>query len=283
MSPARAEPLSLLRPGLIAWLGLTVAAFIAAELVTSQALPNPRAAAVAGVGLRVVALLATLAAVARTAVTTREEQEQLLRARDVAAAEQVHEARSALAAIEHAARALPPAAAPITLQEAIVTEVALLRRLLGGRTASDAPFAVADAVAPAVTSAVAAGAAVHVDLGDGLTARGDAIALTQVVQALLDNAQRHAPGSPITVAGAQEQGRLRLAVSDTGPGIAADLLPHVTDPGVRGEASGGSGLGLAVADRLIRGMGGTLHVASVPGAGSRFEIDLPSMVGAAER
>lgn len=72
--------------------------------------------------------------------------------------------------------------------------------------------------------------------------------------------------------------RVRLEVSDTGPGIAADDQRHVFDRlwrGGHGAQTAGSGIGLAVAAGLARAHHGTIEVASELGTGSRFTVILP--------
>lgn len=75
-------------------------------------------------------------------------------------------------------------------------------------------------------------------------------------------------------------GRWRLAVHDTGPGIAEADLPRLFSPfqqldGNTTPAGGGSGLGLSICRQLARALGGEVGVSSTPGQGSRFWADLP--------
>jgi CheY-like chemotaxis protein len=77
---------------------------------------------------------------------------------------------------------------------------------------------------------------------------------------------------------------LHFEVSDTGIGIAENALPHIFEAFTQADGStarryGGTGLGLTIASRLVRQMGGELHVDSRPGRGSRFHcvIRLPEI------
>ena len=64
-------------------------------------------------------------------------------------------------------------------------------------------------------------------------------------------------------------------MSDSGPGIAPELLPHVFDRFVKGAGSRGSGLGLAIARGLVEAHGGTIEVQSPAGGGTTFRVELP--------
>ena len=68
---------------------------------------------------------------------------------------------------------------------------------------------------------------------------------------------------------------MAISVTDTGEGIAPDLLPHVFERFVRGAESTGSGLGLAIAHDITVAHGGTIEVESTVGAGTTFRISLP--------
>jgi PAS domain S-box-containing protein len=67
--------------------------------------------------------------------------------------------------------------------------------------------------------------------------------------------------------------RVQVTVSDTGPGIPAEYLPRITEPFFTTKR-GGTGLGLAIAARIMERLGGRLSVASAPGAGTTFTLEL---------
>jgi PAS domain S-box-containing protein len=104
----------------------------------------------------------------------------------------------------------------------------------------------------------------------------------QVLLNLLGNAVKFTPHGEvqlhITYGGGGAQGRLRFDVVDTGIGIEAENLSAVFQAFRQtrsGAELGGTGLGLTISHRLVRGMGGELRVESTPGKGSRFYFELP--------
>lgn len=104
--------------------------------------------------------------------------------------------------------------------------------------------------------------------------------LTRVLANLLANAIRHTPADgTVLVEARRGDGALELAVADTGVGIEPAAAERVFEPFWRGDearASDGSGLGLALAKRIVEAMGGTIAVESEPQRGARFAIVLPS-------
>ena len=109
----------------------------------------------------------------------------------------------------------------------------------------------------------------------------DRLRIEQVMGNLVDNAIRHPPpGGTVTASAAQLDDVVRVAVADTGSGIAADELTHVFDRLYRVDTSrdretGGTGLGLTIARQLVEAHGGTVWAKSEEGSGSRFGFDLP--------
>lgn len=105
--------------------------------------------------------------------------------------------------------------------------------------------------------------------------------LSQVLGNLLENALRHTPtGGSVDVSCVRDGDRLRIAVADTGEGIAPEHLTRLFERFYRADAArdrehGGAGLGLAIAKALVEAHGGTISVASDgAGAGATFTVDL---------
>ena len=104
-------------------------------------------------------------------------------------------------------------------------------------------------------------------------------ALRRCIANLVENAVRYGGQARIELRRA-EADRVRVSVIDDGPGIPEALLPQVTLPFFRVDASrhrhhGGVGLGLAVADEVARRHGGSLHLANRPEGGLRADLELP--------
>lgn len=122
---------------------------------------------------------------------------------------------------------------------------------------------------------------VLVDVPDGTHALGDEGHTRQVLLNLVSNAVRHTPSGTITIGVESTDDIVRIAVRDTGVGIAADQLPRLFDRFARVESSrsrdhGGAGLGLAIAKTLTEVQGGMIYATSTPGSGSEFVIELPT-------
>jgi two-component system phosphate regulon sensor histidine kinase PhoR len=131
----------------------------------------------------------------------------------------------------------------------------------------------------------AAGAAaprIVLDVDRGLALRGSETELHSIVSNLMSNAVKYTPpDGTITLRWGREGEGARLAVQDTGIGIAPEHLPRLTerfyrvDKG-RARAQGGSGLGLSIVKHGLQRHGGWLDVASVEGEGSTFAAHFPS-------
>jgi len=111
--------------------------------------------------------------------------------------------------------------------------------------------------------------------------QGDEDRLEQVLTNLVDNALRHTFSGGVTIQIGAGEEDVVIRVIDTGEGISAEDLPFVFErfykaDKARTRASGGTGVGLAIARSLIRAHGGEIGVQSTFGAGTQFSIVLPS-------
>jgi signal transduction histidine kinase len=134
-----------------------------------------------------------------------------------------------------------------------------------------------DVVAPIAESVPSR--VVHLDLPQASAlARIDPSDFTHALTNLLENALKYAPDAPITVALSVDAERIRIAVSDEGPGMTPAEAEHAFDRFFRGALHrdvAGSGLGLAIARRAVERANGTLSLETAPGRGSCFTIVLP--------
>lgn len=110
--------------------------------------------------------------------------------------------------------------------------------------------------------------------------RADFQRLKQVVVNLLSNAIKYNyVGGTVTLDCGDVEGRMRLSVTDTGPGVAPQLHDRLFAPFDRLDAESrgieGTGLGLALSKGLMEAIGGSLGVESTPGTGSTFWLELP--------
>jgi signal transduction histidine kinase len=114
------------------------------------------------------------------------------------------------------------------------------------------------------------------------TLTGDEHLLTRVIDNLLDNALRHTPdGGRIDLDCTRRQAEATFAIADTGPGIAPADLPHLFTPLYRGEtsrnrATGGAGLGLAIAQRIVHAHHGTITAHNITPHGVGFTVRIPT-------
>ena len=107
----------------------------------------------------------------------------------------------------------------------------------------------------------------------------DSRRFVQVLTNLIENAVQHAPrGSEVSIAASEEgdgEGRqVRLTVRDQGPGFAPDDLAHLFEP-FYAKRTGGTGLGLAVARRIVREHGGSISVGNAREGGALVTVTLP--------
>ncbi|MFE7457870.1 sensor histidine kinase [Streptomyces sp. NPDC057554] len=186
----------------------------------------------------------------------------------------------------------------------LVEDLLLLARLDAGRPLSYGSTDLLPLVVDAVSDARAAdrgeeGHDAHhrwrLELPDEpVTVRADPARLQQVLVNLLANARTHTPpGTTVTVSVRQATRAtepITLEVRDDGPGIPAELLPHVFERFARGDASrargapmekatGSTGLGLAIVQAVVSAHGGRVRVESAPGR-TVFAVELPAETAA---
>ncbi len=110
--------------------------------------------------------------------------------------------------------------------------------------------------------------------------------LQQVLHNLLDNAVKFTEKGHVRLHMRALDGRLRIEVQDSGPGIAPERQAHIFNRFEHADiqtnrAYGGTGLGLALCEKLTRLQGGSIGVQSQPGQGALFWIELPLQAGSA--
>ena len=119
-------------------------------------------------------------------------------------------------------------------------------------------------------------------LTDDVSVNGDPGRLRELVSVLLDNAVKYADaGGRVEVALRKEHRKAIIEVSNNGPGIPRDALPHVFDrfyrvDEARSRESGGTGLGLAIARHIVGAHGGTINIESSAGGGTKVTVQLPA-------
>lgn len=148
--------------------------------------------------------------------------------------------------------------------------------------AESAPVDLRDAVLPMLACARANGLTVQADIAPGIPVAGARDTVVRVLLTLLANARRHAAGSPVEVRASVCGNQVIVRVEDRGPGVPDELQPVLFERGVRSEATGGSGLGLAAARRLVSELGGTVWYEPRLGGGASFRIQLPLAAAARE-
>jgi len=116
---------------------------------------------------------------------------------------------------------------------------------------------------------------------------GDRARLEQALQNVAANAIRHTPeGGRIGLHASMDGDRVKIAVTDSGPGIPPEHLPHVFDRFYKADASragtriaSGSGLGLSIVQAIVSRHGGDVTASNVPEGGARVELWLPAAAG----
>ena len=120
------------------------------------------------------------------------------------------------------------------------------------------------------------GSKLSLQLEDGrVEAVCDPDRVAQIMRILLDNALRHTPpGTDVEITAGREDGRVRLEVADSGPGLEENTRKHAFERFFTAHSASGSGLGLAIAKELAERMDGGITLISRPGR-TVFSLDLP--------
>lgn len=134
-----------------------------------------------------------------------------------------------------------------------------------------------ESVAAALRKSFPANLQLHLALAAPVAVVGSRGVLTQVLHRLVDNAREAcAKGGNVTVRTRLEGAHAVLTIEDDGPGIPAELLGRVLEPFFTTKRIGaGTGLGLSVCLGIVRQLGGTLSIDSVPGKGTTVTVKLP--------
>ena len=164
----------------------------------------------------------------------------------------------------------------------LVEDLLRLARLDEGRAVQRSAVDLASLAADAVRDALAASPDRTVRLVAPAPAvvQGDQDGLRQAVANLLANAIVHAPGAAVTIRVTTDDRHARVEVIDDGPGMHTEDTEHAFERFYRADASrsrhqGGSGLGLALVDAIVRAHGGVAGITSTLGDGTTVRLELP--------
>lgn len=224
----------------------------------------------------------------RRSLATLTHQVAVMEAGERDSRERLHEITNSISSIAMASSLLHhhgevPESKRAKLEHMLDSEAARLARILtnaGGALeaapeAGDAEVVDLDSVIePVITSHQALQRPVDWE-PSGCVAMGDADAVAEVVNILLDNAARHAPKARTSVEVTQSGNRVEIAVRDDGPGVPADVRRKLFQWGGRGSSSRGQGIGLHLAHRLMTAGGNSLHLEASQ-SGTSFVIGLPA-------
>ena len=234
----------------------------------------------------------------------REQAEMASRAKDEFLGLLSHELRTPLNSIvgwtrilsshhldeEGAAQALETIDRNAKLQARLIDDMLDMSRIISGKLRLDAqPVDLTSVINAAVETLRPAAEAKHIrmyvtlDFGTG-SVLGDPVRLQQVVWNLVSNAVKFVPrGGSVRVSVQRVNSHLELKVSDSGPGIDPEFLPHVWERFRQADSTpnkkfAGLGLGLSIVRHLVEMHGGTVEAANnADGVGALFTVKLPVM------
>lgn len=282
-----------------AWVGFTMVLLGLQETLGLVTVIHPRPWMFAASTLLLVAAGAAIAGAGKTllVILGRQDSGQLRMSVDLRASEgryagaierqeeRLHDVRSALAAIRCANGTLHRYSSQLdertrmTLEEALTRELERLEGLVD--PAIEDPlidFRLADLLEPLVEAERNQGSEILMNVGN-LSARGRPFDAAAVVQNLIVNARRYAPGSVIVINANRLGDQIQLQIEDSGPGIPERERAAVFERGVRGSTAAGiagTGLGLFVSSRLMAEQGGSLALRQGAAGGACFIAALPA-------
>ena len=168
--------------------------------------------------------------------------------------------------------------------------LALARMDAGQTTLEQQPLDLSDLALEAAErlSPLAERSKVRIETGDlpEVNILGDRQALLQMISNLLENGIKYADGenSHVRIETGQTDDKAWLRVSDNGPGIAPEHIPHLFERFYRvdkarsraDQSPSGSGLGLSIVSWVVKAHNGAVNVSSAPGEGTTFEVTFPA-------
>jgi two-component system OmpR family sensor kinase len=180
-----------------------------------------------------------------------------------------------------------PAEEAQSVRRAVDGELTRLEKMMAedGMRPDPRPYAVGAVIRDVVALRRCAGMDIRCDGDDGSRAVGSPSVLTQVVTNVVANSARHAPGSPVRLRAYRRGDRIRLRISDLGPGIPPGSEAAVFGHGTRSPTTGGQGLGLHICRQLLAAEGGKIEIRSTPAIrpGCTVIVDLPAVVSSGTR
>lgn len=274
------------------WFGVVLIGLVLAELALGATAGQETLWSITASVVRITGLLSALAALASEVFIAYwgrvGEVKQFsglvemleLKAMEAAksSAERRHEATSALAAMElglHAIASYEGSLDRDAVQSALSTELSMLRRIVAAEAQDEAieEFTVWRVVQDVVAAQRLAGVRIALHVPDDLIAVGRPTATAEALQAVLDNARTHASGSRVVVSAARVDDHIEIVVADSGDGVPSDLSVTVFD---RDVSSGGGGLGLFIARKLMEDQGGAISLDLTVHSGAAFVVALPA-------
>jgi signal transduction histidine kinase len=260
----------------VSTLGIASLALGATQLLNLAGDPSP-ATEILGLGAVALAVACAYLDVAGLVSGQRSELDATREAmRDLA-----HEARSAITAIEGTIYGLDSRSdlAPDerdALKAALRIELQSLRLMLTrDRAEPVGPMRLASVLHPIVTAAGLSDGALRWKAPDDLEVQFAGGALTEIVQALIDNARTHSGTLRIGVEVDTVDDRAEIRVIDHGRGVSYSMRRNLFERGTKRPGSPGRGLGLNIARRLARSHGGDMVYLDNPGGGARFVLSVP--------